>query len=191
MSACGPKRPYGRFAKQSVVVCCPASQQAVPGAGSHWGGRHCVSDCPAVLAQRSHRGTRCVRCARYAQTAAMRMSTKRAARADRWAVLLGAPQIARAGYRLPRRCVVGARALGLRHPEHQEPGCKGLRAGRAARLWGAEEHRACGLARSAIRAHSRRSCPSAAPAGRVASSATGRKTAHRRAVGAFSARPLQ
>ncbi len=58
-------------------------------------------------------------------------------------------------------------------------------------FWGAEEHRACGQARSAVRHHSRRGCLSAAPAGRVASSATGRKSEHRRAVGASSARPLQ
>ncbi len=102
------------------LACCRidllwrASQQAHSGTGSHWGGRHCVSDCPAVRSRRSHRGTRCVRCALYAQTAAMSMLTKCAARTDPRALLLGAPQIARAAVRLPRRGAPGLRDVGAR-----------------------------------------------------------------------------
>ena len=58
-------------------------------------------------------------------------------------------------------------------------------------FWGAEERRACALARSATRQHSRRGCLNAESAANAVSSATGRKTEHRRAVGAFSARPPQ
>ena len=93
-------------------------------------------DCPAVLAHGSGRGTRCVRCALYAQTAAARMTTKRAARADPWAAFLGAPEIAPAGHRLPRGWVFGVRWSGPRQPEHQEPGCKGVWGPLAARLLG-------------------------------------------------------
>ncbi len=93
-------------------------------------------DCPAVLTQGSGRGTRCVRCALYAQTATARMLTKRAARADPWAAFLGAPEIAPAGYRLPRGCVFGVRWSGPRRPEHQKPGCKGVWGPLAARLLG-------------------------------------------------------
>ena len=53
-----------------------------------------------------------------------------------------------------------------------------------ARLCGAEEHRACGLARSASWHLTRRACSSAAPARRVASFTPGRKTEHRKGVGA-------
>ena len=53
--------------------------------------------------------------------------------------------------------------------------------------------RSTGLAASAqrYRHHSRRGCLSAESEANAASSATGRKTEHRRAVGAFSARPPQ
>ena len=109
-----------------------AAQQAHSGTGSHWDGRHCVSDCPAVRARRSHRGTRCVRCALYAQTAAMSMLTKCAARTDPRALLLGAPQIARAAVHLPRRWAAGLRDVGARtSPQPSTPagvagGCAGL-----------------------------------------------------------------
>ncbi len=49
-----------------------------------------------------------------AQTAAMRMLTKCAARTDPRALLLGAPQIARAAVRLPRRWVFGLGDVGAR-----------------------------------------------------------------------------
>ena len=93
-------------------------------------------DCPAVLAQGSGRGTRCVRCALCAQTTVARMTTKRAARADPWAAFLGAPEIAPAGYRLPRGWVFAVRWSGPRRPEHQKPGCKGMWGPLAARLLG-------------------------------------------------------
>ena len=93
------------------------------------------------------------------------MITKRAARATPWAGLagragpvaqplarhkqstglfesgarlLGAPEIASAGHRLPRAKVVCGTA------ENQILPCKGAWALGAARLWGAEERRACG-----------------------------------------------
>ena len=69
---------------------------------AHTGAVGAAPDYPVVLAQGSRRRTRCVRCARSAQTAATSQLTKRAARADPRAVLLGAPEIASAGYRLPR-----------------------------------------------------------------------------------------
>ena len=67
------------------------------------------ADCPAVLAAGAHRTTHYAPCGLFVQTGAMRMFTKRAARAAPAAVLLGAPQIAPAGSRLPRRWVFGVR----------------------------------------------------------------------------------
>ncbi len=74
-----------------------------------------------VVAQRSGRGTRCVRCAVYGQTAAAFLTSMGASRADRWAAFLGAAEIAPAGYRLPRGWVVGVRWSGPRQPERQRP----------------------------------------------------------------------
>jgi|GEM_PF-2340937 len=56
-------------------------------------------------------------------------------------------------------------------------------------LWGAEEHSGRGCARSALRNHSHRACLNGAPEGRAVSCAMRPARAHRRAVGAFSARP--
>ena len=65
----------------------------------------------------------------------------------------------------------------------------------AGRLCDAEKRRACDRARSAPSPHACRSCLSAAPAGREASSATGRKTEHRREprpqAGASHSKPRQ
>ena len=61
--------------------------------------------------------------------------------------------------------------------------CKDAGGRRAQRICGAEEHRACGRARSALRKQTRRSCPSAESEANAASSATGRKPEHRRGVG--------
>ena len=88
-----------------------------------------------VVAQGSHRGTRCVRCALCARTTAMRVMTKRAARADPWAALLGAPEIAPAGQRLARRCAFGVLWSGPRTPERCKPARQGACAQAAARLW--------------------------------------------------------
>ena len=57
-------------------------------------------------------------------------------------------------------------------------------------LWGAEEHSGRGGARSALRDHSHRTCLNEEPAGRVVSCAMRPCREHRRAVCAFSARPL-
>ena len=57
-------------------------------------------------------------------------------------------------------------------------------------LWGAEEHSGRGGARSALREHSHRTCLNEEPAGRVVSCAMRPCREHRRAVCAFSARPL-
>jgi hypothetical protein len=59
-------------------------------------------DFAAVLGLGSRRTTRCVRCAHCARTGAASRFTKRAVRADPSRALLAAPQIAPAGYRLPR-----------------------------------------------------------------------------------------
>ena len=72
------------------------------------------ADCPAVLAAGAHRTTHCAPCGLFVRTSAMRMLTKRAARAAPAAALLGAPQIAPAGSRLPRRWVIGVRCPGGR-----------------------------------------------------------------------------
>ena len=98
-------------------------------------------DCPAVLAQGSHRGTRCVRCALCARTTAMRVLTKRAARADPWAALLGTPEIAPAGQRLARRCAFGVLCSGVQAAECQRPAGKGASAQAVAGLWCAEKAR--------------------------------------------------
>ncbi len=57
-------------------------------------------------------------------------------------------------------------------------------------LWGAEEPSGGGGARSALRQHSHRTCLNEEPAGRVVSCAMRPCREHRRAVCAFSARPL-
>ena len=134
MSAFGPLQTLIRD-RQLPLVGAPRARRHP--AGAHAGAVYAERvDCPAVLAQGSGRGTRCVRCALYAQTAAARMTTKRAARADPWAAFLGAPEIAPAGYRLPRGWVFGVRWSGPRRPEHQKPGCKGVWGPLAARLLG-------------------------------------------------------
>ena len=108
------------------------------------------ADYPVVLDPGSGRITHYAPCGRFVQTDAARMMTKCAARTDPASALLGAPEIAPAGLRLPRRWVSGVRSSGARTPilgpdaAHQCPGCQGLRGPHAARLWGAEEHRACG-----------------------------------------------
>ena len=98
---------------------------------------------------------------------------------------------------------------GLRHPENQDPASRQAQPG-GGDFWGAEERTARVGARSALRCHSGRGCPNAAPAGRVVRSAARPvrdnercgeahncakrllcRSQHHRAVGAFSARPLQ
>ncbi len=102
------------------------------------------ADSTAVLGLGSRRTTCCVRCAHCARTGAASQPTKRAARADPRPVLLAAPQIAPARYRLPRRPPVFV----LETPT--TAGCRKAAPGQAAaRLRGAEEHRLCGRARSA------------------------------------------
>ena len=121
--------------RQLPLVGAPRGRRhpAVAHAGAVYAER---VDCPAVLAQGSGRGSRCVRCALCAQTTAARMTTKRAARADPWAAFLGAPEIAPAGRRLPRGWVVGARWSGPRQPERQKPGRKSVWGPLAAHLLG-------------------------------------------------------
>ena len=136
------------------------------------------ADCPAVLTGRAHRATHCVRFALCVQTGAMRMTTKRAARAALPAALLGAPQWACAGYRLPRRWAFGVPCTEVQSPEpgatwrcaNQRPGCEGPWGPCAARLCGAEERRACARAQR-VRHHSHRACLNAEPAGRAVSCA--------------------
>ena len=108
------------------------------------------ADCPAVLAAGAHRTTHYAPCGLFVQTGAMRMITKRAARAAPAAVLLGAPQIAPAGSRLPRRWVFGVRCFGIRLSEDQEPGGKGVWGPVAARLLGRRGAHGLRPARSAF-----------------------------------------
>ena len=126
------------------------------------------ADSAAVLGLGSRRITRCVRCALCARTDAASQFTMRAARADPRPALLAAPEIAPAGYRLPRRPPAAACL-------QRKPRCIGKGAGGqpAARLCAAEKRRARGRARSALRDLTRRICPSAVSAANVASYATG------------------
>jgi len=144
--------------------------------GAHTGAVALRVDCPAVLAQGVRRATRYAHCVHFARSSATSQMTKRAARTTPWAVLLGAPEIAPTGYRLPRGC------MGSSSTEYNIP-CKGAWALGAARLWSAGKHRSCGLARSAIRKHFRRACLNAVRVAHAVSCATGRKSAHRRVVG--------
>ena len=184
-----------------------ALRQAVPGGVADWVGQRCAltplwpvargpepspgtnspQDClcpgsvhrPGVAPQNSLRALRPLRsnnrgehdhearCARRPRTCAPRRPTQRPHRV---------PPAARDGLLRPTKKATGGR--------------KGAFGQDMARLCGAEERRACGLARSANRHQTRRDCSSAAAAGRVASFATGRKTEHHRAVGA-QRRPLQ
>ena len=66
-----------------------------------------------VVPHRSGRRTHCAPCGRCVRTAAARMTTKCAARTDPCGPLLGAPEIAPAGLRLPRRWAFGIRCSGL------------------------------------------------------------------------------
>ncbi len=72
------------------------------------------ADCPVVLARGSGRRTHYASCGRCVRTAAARMTTKCAARTDPRAALLGAPEIAPTGLRLPRRWACGFRDVGAR-----------------------------------------------------------------------------
>ena len=165
------------------------------------------ADGPAVLAAGAHRATHYAPCGRCVRTGAMRMSTKCAPRTAPASALLGAPLKSPPPGTACRdaleqrqwRCTFGTQAdQDTRNPEalrskptpttSSSPQACG---GRVRRASGAT--RSTGLAASAkrVRKHFRRGCLSGAPARRAASSATGRKTEHRSAVGAFSARPPQ
>ena len=76
------------------------------------------ADCPVVLARGSGRRTHCVHFVLCVRTTAAKMMTKCAARTDPRAPLLGAPEIAPAGLRLPRRWAFGVRAVGVRTSPH-------------------------------------------------------------------------
>jgi hypothetical protein len=119
------------------------------------------ADGPAVLAAGAHRGTRCAPCGRYAQTASREnVDEVRCAHRPGGCAPRRAAEIATTGHRLPRRSGVARVALYLRHagqPRHStarsapletHPHHKlvapGLWGPGAARLWGDEEHRACG-----------------------------------------------
>ena len=80
--------------------------------------------------------------------------------------------------------------VGASSNEHQRPSVAVAQPG-GGDFCGAEEHSLGVGARSALRHHSGRGCPNAAPAGRVVSSAARPSGEHHRAVGAFSARPPQ
>ncbi len=125
------------------------------------------ADSTAMLGPRSRRRTHCVRCALSVRTTAPSQSTKRASRADPGPALLVATEIAPTGHRPPR-----GPSCAFSRKKHQRVR-KGAFGQIAARLWGAEKHRARGPARSANRQLTRRSCLSAVSAANEASSATG------------------
>ena len=79
------------------------------------------ADCPVVLARGSGRRTHYAPCGRFVRTTAARMMTKCAARTDPRAALLGAPEIAPAGLRLPRRWASGVRDAGAQTPLQRTP----------------------------------------------------------------------
>jgi len=168
-----------RMAEGASSTCACSRRGSRCPAGAHTGAVGATPDCLAMLTQRSRRATRYVHCVHFARTSATSQTTKRAARADRWPALLGATEIAPTGHRLPRANVVDVPWTS----KHQWLPCKGAWALGAARLWCAEKRRACGLARSATRKHSRRACPNVVRAAHGVSCATGRKIEHRRAVG--------
>jgi hypothetical protein len=121
---------------------------------------------PAVRGLVARRRTHYAHCVRCVQTAATSQSLKRAARAATSPVLLGAPE---AHYGLPTRAFAGEVVVFA--PKTSARAARRAVPGRGD-LWGGEERSAGVGARSALRDLIRRGCLSAAPAGRVASSAT-------------------
>jgi hypothetical protein len=77
---------------QSCAWWCSRQSCARAGCGASLQRSHCVSTALRCALSRLQRGTRCVRFALCARTTAMRMLTKRAARAAVKAVFLGAAQ---------------------------------------------------------------------------------------------------
>ena len=158
-----------------------AARQAAAGGGADCGGRLRRLRCDARLGVAPQNSLRALlalrsnncgehedeaRCARRPHACASRRHTQR----PRWLP----PAAQHQGWRATRS------PLFERHRWCCKAGC-----GQAGvRLCGAEARRSCGGARSALRQHFRRSCSSAAPAGRGASSAAHRRAEHCRAVGA-------
>jgi hypothetical protein len=130
------------------------------------------ADCPVVLPHGSGRRTHYAPCGRFVRTTAARMMTKCAARTDPCGPLLGAPEIAPAGLRLPRRWAFGVRYSG---PGPRLPQTRSL----AAKACGDSVRRASvalrstGLAPSAqrVREHAHRGCLSGESEANAASSA--------------------
>ena len=117
MSACGPLRTVAsrvprRLALALARVAAGGARRGLMLARS--GAER--ADYPVVLGPGSGRITHCAPCGRSVQTDAARMRTKCAARTDPGSALRGAPEIAPAGLRLPRRWVCGVRGVGLRAP---------------------------------------------------------------------------
>ena len=93
------------------------------------------ADCPVVLARGSGRRTHYAPCGRCVRTTAAKMMTKCAARTAPRAALLGAPEIAPAGLRLPRRWASGLRDVGVRtSPQRARPNRPGVAGGCAGSL---------------------------------------------------------
>ena len=113
----------------------------------------------------------------YARTTAMKMLTKRAARAAMKPVLLGAAEAHRI---LPEHSFAEMCLVFAAHSNN--PSLRQAVSG-GGDLWGAEEHSPGVGARSALRRHSRRGCLSGENAVNAASSATRPLGEHRRAVG--------
>ena len=154
----------------SFVRSCPRQSCARVGCGASLQRSHCVSTALRCSLSRLHRGTHCVRFALAVRTTAMKVLTKRAARAAVKAVLLGAAEARRSppehsfaqGWFLfaanskpgcSRKLVPGSHAGPKTKSLHSRESVPG-----GGDLCGGEEHRAGVGARSALRQHSHRGC---------------------------------
>ena len=98
-------------------------------ASLHCGGRRARGDSPALLDPRSHRGTRCVRFAHCAQTAAMSQTTKRVLRTRRPRACAARRRRGAAPAAHPHLCVIRGGGSGGTHAG--SPQRRGRVAGRA------------------------------------------------------------
>ena len=189
MCAVGPKRAF----EHPLVPCLLGGRQRRVGAGRGASLERSSAeraDCPAVLglAAASPNSLRSLRSLR-SDSGDEHVDE----RASRWpqALCSSAPQKARRD-RPPHAFAAGLLVFGQsdpKTPHTKDPASRQAGPG-AGDLWGAEEHSGRGGARSALREHSHRTCLNEEPAGRVVSCAMRPCREHRRAVCAFSARPL-
>jgi hypothetical protein len=170
----------GRWRMPDSRPCKPsrASRQAVSGRGSCWGGLRC-----AQTALRCSGRGRVAELATFASLTALKQlrrvcSRSALARADPGPALLFAPEIAPAGYRLPRGTGGGGRR------EQPPPAAKGCPGGARRACEAPSSTGFMARARSAPRDPTWRICLSAANEVSAASYAPGHGPEQRRAVGA-------